>query len=367
MDILLFMKAVKIICAISLVALLAGVGLWYWVFSSVKSPHEHNKAKQFIQIEKGLTPKQIIAQLSDEGVIANYAATLLYVRIFGDAGNMQAGEYQFPSPITPLQVLKELEKGETQTTKLTIPEGFTQFDIAKRIVEKFPQNPPITEADVLELMNDAPKYDVISRFAPQAKNMEGYLYPSTYNFPRDTKPQVIIIAMLDQFSKIWKPEWTDQAKLLGRTPHEIVTMASLIETETGVESERPIVAGIINNRLARNMPLGIDQTNVYIAKMMGRWDGTINRSDLDVDSPYNTRIKTGLPPGPISSVSESAIKAALFPSPNNYIFYVRNVEANDGSHWFYASAAEFEKGKAKYQQWLEKERQEKRAGESDRQ
>jgi UPF0755 protein len=95
--------------------------------------------------------------------------------------------------------------------------------------------------------------------------------------------------------------------------------------------------------------------------MMGRWDGTINRSDLDVDSPYNTRIKTGIPPGPISSVTESSIKAALFPGQNDYIFYVRNVEQNDGSHWFYASAADFEKGKARYQEWLEKERLEKRA------
>ncbi|HTH50386.1 MAG TPA: endolytic transglycosylase MltG, partial [Pyrinomonadaceae bacterium] len=107
--------------------------------------------------------------------------------------------------------------------------------------------------------------------------------------------------------------------------------------------------------------LGIDQTNVYIAKMLGRWDGTINKSDLEVDSPYNTRIKTGLPPGPISSVSESAIKAALYPQLNDYLFYVRNVDAKDGSHWFYASAADFEKGKAKYQQWLEQQRAEKRA------
>ena len=161
--------------------------------------------------------------------------------------------------------------------------------------------------------------------------------------------------------KFWKPEWADAARRIGRTPHEIVTIASLIETETSVEAERPIVAGIINNRLAKNIPLGIDQTNVYIAKMLGKWDGTIHKSDLEVDSPYNTRIKTGIPPGPISSVTESSIRAALEPQPNDYIFYVRNVEANDGSHWFYASAAEFEKGKAKYQQWLEKERQEKRA------
>ncbi len=140
-----------------------------------------------------------------------------------------------------------------------------------------------------------------------------------------------------------------------------MTIASLIETETGGERERPIVAGIINNRLAKGTPLGIDQTNVYIAKMLGRWDGTINKSDLEVDSPYNTRIKTGIPPGPISSVSESSIKAALNPTPSNYLFYVRNVDLNDGSHWFYSSAAEFEKGKTKYQQWLEQQRQEKRA------
>lgn len=95
--------------------------------------------------------------------------------------------------------------------------------------------------------------------------------------------------------------------------------------------------------------------------MLGRWDGTINKSDLEVNSPYNTRIKAGLPPGPISSVSESSLRAALYPQANNYLFYVRNVDADDGSHWFYSSAAEFEKGKAKYQQWLEQQRAEKRA------
>lgn len=353
------MKVVKIVFAGLIIAVLAVAGFSYWIFSLVKTPHEHNKADQFIVIDKGSTPKQIIAKLSDEGVIANYTAMLVYLRLFGDASNMQAGEYQFPSPITPLQVLKELEKGETQTTKLTIPEGFTRFDIAKRIAEKFPQqNPPADDKAILAWMDDV---SLIRDIAPATSNLEGYMYPNTYSFPKQTDAKEIIKTMVEQFRKVWKPEWTAQAMSIGRTPHEIVTIASLIETETGVESERPIVAGIINNRLARNTPLGIDQTNVYIAKMLGRWDGTINRSDLDVDSPYNTRIKVGLPPGPISSVSESAIKAALFPDKNDYLFYVRNVDLNDGSHWFYSSAAEFEKGKAKYQQWLEKQRQEKRA------
>ena len=351
------MKIVKIIFALLLMAILAVCGVSYWVYGAINAPHEHAKANEYIKIEKGSTPREIIAKLAADGIISSETATLIYLRTFGDSSKLQAGEYQFPSPISTIQVLKQLEKGQDQTIKLTIPEGFTRFDIAKRIAEKFPQTPPMDERSVLALMDDV---TLIKDISPTAKNLEGYMYPSTYSFRREANPQEIIKAMVEQFRRVWRPEWDESARIIGRTPHEIVTIASLIETETGVENERPIVAGIINNRLARNVPLGIDQTNVYIAKMMGRWDGTINKSDLEVDSPYNTRVKTGLPPGPISSVSESSIRAALNPQPNDYLFYVRNVDLNDGSHWFYASAAEFEKGKAKYQQWLEQQRKVKR-------
>lgn len=356
------MKLVKIVFALLFVAILAVSGFSYWVYNSVNKPQDHAKAAEYIKIEKGTSPKEIINQLADAGIISSSTATMIYLRTMGDSSKLQAGEYQFPSPINTLQVLKILEKGEDRTMKLTIPEGFTRFDIAKRIAEKFPQTPAIDDKAIVALMDDV---TLIRDISPTAKNLEGYMYPTTYNLPRDSKPNEIIKRMVDEFRKFWKPEWTQQAQSIGRTPHEIVTIASLIETETGVETERPIVAGIINNRLAKNIPLGIDQTNVYIAKMLGKWDGTIHKSDLEVDSPYNTRIKTGIPPGPISSVTESSIRATLNPQPNDYIFYVRNVDLNDGSHWFYASAAEFEKGKVKYQQWLEKERQEKRASESD--
>ena len=362
MDVLFVMKFVKIFFALLVVAVIAVAAFSYWLFNSMNASHAHDKANQFIKIEKGTSPRDIIGKLVTEGVLTSEMPTLIYLRTLGDSSKLQAGDYQFSSPITPLQVLKELEKGEVLTTKLTIPEGFTRFDIAKRITEKFPQTPPTDDKAILALMDDT---SLIREIAPTAKNLEGYMYPSTYSFPREIAAKDIIKTMVEQFKKIWKPEWAATAQSIGRTPHEIVTIASLVETETGVEAERPVVAGIINNRLAKNIPLGIDQTNVYIAKMLGRWDGTINKSDLEVDSPYNTRTKTGIPPGPISSVSESSIKAALNPQPNDYIFYVRNVELNDGSHWFYASAAEFEKGKAKYQEWLEKERQEKKAGEND--
>jgi UPF0755 protein len=211
-------------------------------------------------------------------------------------------------------------------------------------------------------MNDV---SLIQDIAPTAKNLEGFMYPTTYTFPKDTQPKEVIAAMVAQFKKFWKPEWSEKARSLGRTTQEIVTIASLIETESKYEEERPLVASVIYNRLSKNMALGIDQTAVYIAKMENRWDGTIHKSDLESTSPYNTRKYPGLPPGPISSVTESSISAALNPAQTNYIFYVLNVEKNDGSHNFYASAAEFEKGKAAYQQWLEQQRQKKREQENN--
>src|SRR5215510_14328596 len=127
------MRRLTILVAAFVVLLLVGAGPFaYWIYSSVHSPHQHSKSDDFVKIEKGSTPKQIIAKLADEGIISSYTATLIYFRLFGDASKLEAGEYQFESPITAIQALKELESGEQRTIKLTIPEGFTRFDIAKR-------------------------------------------------------------------------------------------------------------------------------------------------------------------------------------------------------------------------------------------
>ena len=300
-----------------------------------------------------MSPNEIISKLAAEKILDGETPTLVFLRTFGDASKLQAGEYNFESPITPLQVVAELEKGKERTVKLTIPEGFTRFDIAKRIAEKFPQNPPMDEKAVLYFMEDT---TLIKDIAPDADNLEGYMFPSTYSFPPETAPKEIIGKMVEQFRKIWKPEFAAKAKQLGRTPHEMVTIASLIETESRYDDERTIVASVIYNRLAKNIPLGIDQTSVYVAKMQNRWDGVINKSDLEVDSPYNTRKYGGIPPGPISSISESSLNAAFNPAQTDYLYYVLNVQKNDNSHNFYSSAAEFEKGKAEYQRWLEQQR-----------
>jgi UPF0755 protein len=356
------MKFLKLLLVLFLLSIVAVGGVSYWLYSSLNTPHQHDKANRFIQIPKGSTPNDIIGKLTTEGILEREIPMLVYLRTFGDASKLQAGDYQFSSPITPLQVLKELESGEEKTVKLTIPEGFTRFDIAKRIVERFPQNPPMDEKAVLYLMDDV---SLIKDIDSEAKNLEGYMYPSTYSFPRETKAQDIIKRMVDQFKKIWQPEWNERARALGRTPHEIVTIASLVETESKFEQERPIVASVIYNRISKNIPLGIDQTAVYVAKMQNRWDGTIHKSDLEADSPYNTRRFGGIPPGAISSVSESSIKAALYPAQTDYIYYVLDVKKNDGSHLFFASARDFERAKAAYQIWLKEQRVLKKAQESN--
>ena len=361
---------VKIVFGLLAAAVVIVAGGSYAFFSSLNSPVEHSRAEEVFTIERGTAPAAIFDRLAEAGIVRSSLPLKVYVRTMGDASRLQAGEFRFRSPISPLEVLKELEKGTVQTKRITIPEGFTRFDIAKRLADwhnanktddmNAPQPTPLGEDQVMQMMNDT---EMIREFAPQARNLEGYLYPSTYEIAPDANVEDIIKQMVEQFKKVWKPEWNDRAKALGRTPHEIVTIASLIETESPVESERPIVGSVIYNRIARNIALGIDQTVVYVAKMQNRWDGTIHKSDIDADSPYNTRKYRGIPPGPISSVSVSAIEAALNPAETNYIFYVLNVQKNDGSHHFYASAAEFEKGKAEYQRWLEKQRVEKRANE----
>ncbi len=355
-------KLMKVIFVAAIAVLLAAGAGVYWFFSSLSAKTEHTKADEVITIERGTAPSTIIDSLAAEGIVRSPLALKLYLRTAGDASKLQAGEYRFASPISPLEVLKTLEKGTTATKRLTIPEGFTRFDIAKRLAEQFPGEPAMSESEILALMNDT---ELIRDFDPDARNLEGYLYPATYELPPDASPRTIIPRLVEQFRRTWKPEWTERARALGRTPHEIVTIASLIETESPVEAERPIVASVIFNRLNRNIPLGIDQTVVYVAKMQNRWDGTIHKSDIEADSPYNTRKYGGIPPGPISSVSASAIEAALNPAETNYIFYVLDVGKNDGSHHFYASAAEFEKGKAVYQRWLEEQRRLKRENEGN--
>lgn len=347
------MQLIRSLLAIIFLAVLAISGGAVWLRQTMNRPVAHEQSNEYIIVERGSTPDQVMAQLESAGIIRSPLAVKIYLRTLGEAQSIQAGEYQFPSPISAVEVLELLKNGRKRSARLTIPEGWTRFEIAERIANNFPVEPSVSKPEVLRLMNDV---SLIQDFDPQAKNLEGYLYPTTYELTIGSSADAIIEKMVNQFKTVWEPGWTKRAQELGRTPQEIVTIASLIENESKFDAERKQVASVIYNRLDRGMALGIDATNVYIAKMLGRWDGILHKSDLEIDHPYNTRKVMGLPPGPISSASKSAFEAALYPEKTDYLFYVLDVDRNDGSHNFYETAAGFAQGKAKYQRWLAKQR-----------
>jgi UPF0755 protein len=191
---------------------------------------------------------------------------------------------------------------------------------------------------------------------PTAKNLEGYLFPDTYEFSPDTTPAELIEMMVKRFRDIWKPDWTDRAHSLNKTPREIVTTASIIETEAKLAEERPLVASVIYNRLEKNIPLAVDSSVIYASKLEGKWrnDGKVYRSDIERRSPYNTRLFSGLPPGPVASPGQSSLKAALNPATSDYLYYVRNPDRDDGAHNFYNNGSDFEVGVQALRDWERK-------------
>ena len=348
------MKRKGKIISVSLIIFVVVVGLMFlWLYRELRAPIAHTKADTYIEIPRGLSPTQIVNKLALEGIVKREWPLLLYIKWTGAGARLKAGEYRFPSPISPLGVLRKLEDGEQRLSRFTVIEGWTRWDIAgamARIPELKLENPDAA----LALMNDT---SLIRDLDPNATNLEGYLYPDTYNFPPDTTAPEMITAMVKRFRQQWKPDWTDRARSLNLSPRQIVTVASLIETESKLEDERPTVASVIYNRLEKQMPLGIDSSIIYASKLAGKWknDGKVYRSDLERDTPYNTRLHTGLPPGPIASPSLSSLRAALNPATTDFLFYVREPSRNDGAHNFYNNGRDFERGVQAHREW-ERER-----------
>jgi UPF0755 protein len=343
----------RLIILILVLIVLAGAASGYWVYSDLRRPVSHSKSGQFIEIPKGSSPAAIIKKLSDEGVLKHEWPLRLYLKSTGKGATLRAGEYDFPSPISPLNVLAKLQQGQRRLNRITIIEGWTRWDIAKAMAE-LPELKLENEAQALALMDNV---SLVADLDPAAKNLEGYLFPDTYEFSPETTPAELVEMMVKRFRGVWKPDWTDRARSLNMTPREIVTMASIIETEAKLADERPIVASVIYNRLQKNIPLAVDSSVIYASKLEGKWryDGKVYRSDIERRSPYNTRIYAGLPPGPVASPGESSLKAALNPATTDYLYYVRNPDRDDGAHNFYNNGGDFETGVQALRKW-ERER-----------
>src|SRR5215216_3862870 len=348
----------RLILLIILVGLLAVAGLGAWTYSDLHKPIAHAKTGQYVDIPKGSSPSTIVRKLAAEGIIQHEWPLKLYLKASGTGSTLRAGEYDFPSPISPLGALAKLQQGQRRLNRITIIEGWTRWDIA-RAMAQVPEFGLASDAQALGLMNNV---SLVSDLDPEAKNLEGYLFPDTYEFSPETTPAELVEMMVKRFRDVWKPDWTDRARSLSFSPRQIVTTASIIETEAKLAEERPIVASVIYNRLKKDIPLAVDSSVIYASKLEGKWryDGKVYRSDIERRSPYNTRLYAGLPPGPVASPGESSLKAALNPATSDYLYYVRNPERDDGAHNFYTNGGEFETGVQALRKW-ERDRDAKNA------
>ncbi len=289
--------------AVLVVLGIAAVLLW-WVLLRPFGPGR----EVFVEIAPGTGTTAIARQLRERGVIASpYGFDLLH--LFG-GGSIKAGEYRFDRPETVREVYRRIARGDVYTVALTIPEGANLFDIAAKV-----EAAQLGKRDVF-LQTARANTALVARLDPHAASLEGYLFPSTYRFGRHADPKEMLRTMVREFQI--------QATALGLDGdvHRTVTLASLVERETPIASERPLVASVFENRLARGMPLETDPTVIYAALLKGGYRGAIFQSDLHAESPYNTYRNPGLPPGPICNPGLVSLRAALHPARSGYLYFV---------------------------------------------
>jgi len=326
----------------------------YWMWSELNEPFAHGKQDAVVTISRGASTEQILATLKAHGIIREELPLKVYLRVKGGHSMMKAGNYKFSSPLSPIAVLGELEKGGTEHNKITVPEGWTKFEIAKAL-KAVPQFKLKSDAEAMALLNDT---TLIKDIDPSATSLEGYLFPDTYFIEADTTAPGLVQQMVKRFRDVYDTKLKDVVRASGLSLHNAVTVASIIETEAKLDNERPVVASVVYNRVRKGMQLSMDSTIVYASKIAGKWryDGKVYQSDLNRDSPYNSRKYKGLPPGPVGSPGIESLIAAVNPANTNYLYYVRNPDRNDGAHNFYSSSQAFDKGVEALRLWEKNQR-----------
>ena len=332
-------KQIIIIAVVVLVALCAGV--FIYVNSLDKAFDPAKKDTQMITVEMGSTSESIGNQLEDEGIIKSASKFKIYSKIKGLASKYKAGTYALSPSMTLGEIGDIIAGGKVSTLTFTIPEGYTTAQIAKTLDEA---GIAASEEFMNEVRNGKFDFDFVP--APNGKDdrLEGYLYPDTYTVEFGSDAHRVVEVFLKNFDEKFTKDLRKKAEKKNMSMNQVLTMASLIERECQVDSERRKVASVIYNRLDKGMMLQIDATIQYL---LGSQKEHLLYSDLEIDSPYNTYKNTGLPPGPICSPGVECIKAALDPADTDYIYYVLDPKL-DGSHRFSNNAANFEKDKAAY-------------------
>lgn len=315
--------------ALLFVALLAA-GAAAWLILTPFGP----QSETFVEVAPGSSTAVIAQQLEEAGVVRSRFAFQL-LRIV-KRRTLRAGEYRFDHPAPMTEVYARIARGDVFTRALTVPEGATIFDIAERLQQAgFGSTRDFLNATVNQT-------GLVSDLDPGAKSLEGYLFPDTYRFARNATPEQIAATMIRRFRAV-----AAQLGLKGNM-HAVVTMASLVERETAVDAERPLVASVFANRLANNMPLMTDPALIYGLELEGRWRGKIYQSDLNRKSPYNTYLLAGLPPGPIANPGMKSLRAAMEPAKTDYLYFVAAGANPQGHSLFSRTLDEHDRNVAGY-------------------
>lgn len=317
------------VCFLVALFLLIGLGLY------LVSPVQTGQPDQLFRVEKGLSLSQVAEKLSRKGLIRGKPIFLAWARAMGYSERIKSGEYRLNPRMSPLEVLNKLTKGQVITHSVTIPEGYTVAQIATLLDKEG----LVDKEEFISLTRDP---EVLERYGIQGPSLEGYLYPDTYRFATGLPPSLILDAMISRFKEVIAP-MKGQIEQLNMTLEEVVTLASIVEKETGCARERPIIASVFLNRLEREMRLESDPTVIY---GMADFDGNLKRKDLSNKTPYNTYQISGLPPGPIANPGIDAIRAVVNPADTDYLYFVSR---NDGTHYFSESLSEHNRAVQTYQ------------------
>ena len=318
-----------------LLAFLAAAGLG-WLILTPFGP----ETETFVDVAPGSSTALIGRQLEAAGVVrSRFGFDLLR---FWKRGTLRAGEYRFDHPAPAPEIYARIARGDVFTKQLTIPEGSNIFDIAARVEEAGFG----TRQEFLEAATE--RISLVADMDPGAKSLEGYLFPDTYRFQRKTTPAQIATAMVRRFRAV--------AGQLGlkENVHEVVTVASLVERETAVDRERPLVASVMMNRLGKNMPLMTDPAVIYGLELQGRWRGVLTKSELESNTVYNTYLHEGLPPGPVANPGVRSLRAAMEPAQTNYFYFVAAGTNAQGESLFSTTLDEHDKQVAEYRRALKK-------------
>lgn len=304
--------------------------------SFLKTPAALQNQDKIFTIKPGQSLTRIARNLEAQGLISNHTLFTLYARYKKAATLLKAGEYQISSVSTPVQVLDRLLKGRVLLYRLTVPEGLNMDEISVLVqAAGF-----CTPEHFLPLCTDK---EFIQELNVDSHSLEGYLYPTTYYFPKEANCRRIIQKMVDSFHKIYTKAWKNRTEELGFTVNEVVTLASIIEKETGDAGERPLISSVFHNRLKKKMRLQSDPTVIYGDK---DFDGRIRRRHLNRVTPYNTYQIPRLPKGPIANPGALALEATLYPVKSSYLYFVSK---NDTTHKFSKTLSEHNRAVRKYQ------------------